>query len=85
MFKLSLVQYLSIYLVITFHYALYFTTLAEYPLCTHLAPLYCWMCLRSGVVPSKLVKVVAPLLINPAQVRLSYLIRTWNLLALQTD
>ena len=58
MFKLSLVQYLSIYLVITFHYALYFTTLAEYPLCTHLAPLYCWMCLRSGVVPSKLVKIV---------------------------
>src|SRR5438105_12726499 len=28
---------------------------------------------------------VAPLLINPAQVRSSYLIRPWNLLALQTD
>src|SRR5437762_12082401 len=28
---------------------------------------------------------VAPLPINPAQVRLSYLIRTWNPLALQMD
>src|SRR5438105_3578357 len=31
------------------------------------------------------VMAVAPLPINPAQVRLSYLIRTWNPLALQTD